>query len=381
MLNWRFIAVVAMVATDMVAATQAQSSRKPQSPVSLKDAYRNAFLIGVAINSPQIKGQDMGGDAIVERQFNSITPENVLKWEVVHPEPDVYNFDLSDQNVSFGEKRHMFVVGHCLVWHSQTPAWVFRDDKGDSLDRDALLKRMHDHIQTVVGRYKGRIQAWDVVNEALNENGTMRQSPWQKIIGDDYVEKAFQYAHEADPQAKLVYNDYNLENDQKRKGALVLITKLKAEGVPVDAVGLQGHDSMDWPSLEDEDTTIGAFASLGVKVIISELDIDLLPPATEHATADVSVHVEQDPKLNPYPKGLPESVQKELGKRYSDLFKVFLKHRGAVIRVTFWGLSDGDSWRNDWPVLGRTSYPLLFDRSDQPKLAFHAVLEAAGGKN
>jgi len=220
-----------------------------------------------------------------------------------------------------------------------------------------------------------------VVNEALDEDGAMRQSPWMKIIGEDYVAKAFQYAHEADPQAELIYNDYNLENEPKRKGALALIAKLKAQGLTVTSVGLQGHDSLIWPSLEDQDATISAFAKLGVKVVISELDMDVLPRATQQQTADVSLHLEQDPKLNPYAKGLPKSVQEELTKRYADLFKVYLKHRDVVSRVTFWGVSDGDSWRNDWPIQGRTSYPLLFDRSDQPKPAFQAIIQAADPKN
>ncbi|MGC1421764.1 MAG: endo-1,4-beta-xylanase [Terracidiphilus sp.] len=359
------------------AALIATLAATAQTPASLKEAYKDAFVVGAAINNAQITGQDSREDAIISEQFDSISPENVLKWERVHPEPGTYAFDLPDQYVAFGEKHHMFIVGHCLVWHSQVPAWVFRDDKGNLVDRETLLKRMHDHIQTVVGRYKGRIQSWDVVNEALNEDGTLRQSPWLKIIGEDYIEKAFQYAHEADPQAQLTYNDYSLENEAKRKGAVALIAKLKAEGVPVTSVGLQGHLGLEWPSVETEDATISDFAKLGVKVVISELDIDVLPPATKKQTADVSLKVEQDAKLNPYASGLPQSVQQELAKRYADLFGVFLKHRDVVTRVTLWGVTDADSWRNDWPVKGRTSYPLLFDRSGQPKLAFQAVIRVA----
>jgi endo-1,4-beta-xylanase len=279
--------------------------------------------------------------------------------------------------MAFGEKRHMFIVGHNLVWHSQVPDWVFRDDKGNLVDREALLKRMHDHIQTVAGRYKGRIQSWDVVNEALNDDGTLRQSLWLKIIGEDYIAKAFQYAHEADPRAQLTYNDYSLENAAKRKGALELIAKLKAQGVPVTSVGIQGHDSLIWPSVEVEDATISAFAKLGVKVVISELDIDVLPPVPDQESADVSMKIQQDPKLNPYAKGLPQSVQQKLTKRYADLFGVYLKHRDVVTRVTLWGVTDADSWRNDWPVEGRTSYPLLFDRSGHPKPGFQAVMQVA----
>ena len=349
-----------------------------QAPATLKSAYQGDFVIGAAINVAQITGEDARGDAIIQAQFNSISPENCLKWESVHPQPDKYDFTIPDQYVAFGEKNHMFIVGHNLVWHNQVPAWVFRDDKGNLLDRDALLARMHDHIRTVVGRYKGRIQSWDVVNEALNEDGTMRPSLWEKIIGDDYIAKAFQYAHEADPQAQLTYNDYNLENEAKRKGAIALITKLKAEGVPITSVGLQGHDSLTWPTVDQMDAAISDFARLGVKVAISELDIDVLPPATRQQTADVTVSIQQNAALNPYVNGLPDSVQQQLAKRYGELFGVFVKHRDVVTRVTFWGVTDGDSWRNDWPVRGRTSYPLLFDRAGQPKPAFESVIRAAG---
>ena len=361
----------------MLTVLMAGLAATAQAPTSLKEAYKGDFLIGAAINTAQFTGQDSRGDAIIEAQFNTISPENALKWENIHPQLGTYAFDIPDQYVAFGEKHHMFIVGHNLVWHNQVPAWVFRNDKGEFVDRETLLKRLHDHIQTVVGRYKGRIQSWDVVNEALNEDGTLRQSLWLKIIGEDYIAKAFQYAHEADPQAQLTYNDYSLENEAKRNGALALIAKLKDQGVPITSVGLQGHNSLTWPSVEDEDTTISAFAKLGVKVVISELDIDVLPRATQQQSAEVSLNVQQDPKLNPYVSGLPQSVQQELAKRYAALFGVYLKHRDVITRVTFWGVTDGDSWRNDWAVKGRTSYPLLFDRNGQPKPAFETVIRAA----
>jgi endo-1,4-beta-xylanase len=364
-----FIAVAVLFIASIAAGAQ--------TPATLKDAYRGDFVIGAAINTAQITGQDSRGDAILETQFNSISPENALKWENVHPRPDTYTFDIPDQYVAFGEKHHMFIVGHCLVWHNQVPAWVFRNDKGELVDRETLLKRMHDHISTVVGRYKGRIQSWDVVNEALNEDGTLRQSLWLKIIGEDFIAKAFEYAHEADPRAQLNYNDYNLENEAKRKGALELIARLKAQGVPITAIGLQGHITLTSPTIDDEDASLSAFAKLGVKVAITELDIDVLPRNPEMFGAEVSLKLQQDPKLNPYVNGLPPSAQQELAKRYADLFGVFLKHRDAVNRVTFWGVTDGDSWLNGWPIRGRTSYPLLFDRSGQPKPAFYAVIRAA----
>jgi len=330
------------------------------------------------MNNRQITGEDAQDDAIIIQQFNSISPENVMKWEVIHPQPDTYNFTLADKYVEFGLKHHMFIVGHNLCWHSQTPAWVFKDEKGNQLTRDALLERLHNHIQTVVGRYKGKIDSWDVVNEALNEDGTLRDSNWRKIIGDDYIVKAFQFAHEADPAAQLNYNDYNLETPAKRKGAIALVKQLHEAGVPIAVVGDQAHLHLDGATAADEEATITDLAATGVKVAITELDIDVLPSAWGH-TADVSVKVDQTakPNLNPYPNGLPDDVQQALTKRYADLFAVYWKHRDVVSRVTFWGVTDKQSWLNGWPVRGRTSYPLLFDRNGQPKPAFQAVLSTA----
>ncbi len=346
-----------------------------QTRSSLKDAFKDDFLIGAALNRRQIFEEDPRALAIIKAQFNTITPENVLKWGLVHPAPDRYDFAAPDRYVAFGEKYHMFIVGHTLLWHQQTPAWVFQDQKGNPTDRDTLLKRLREHIMTVVGRYKGRIKGWDVVNEALNDDGTLRQSPWMKIIGEDYLMKAFQFAHEADPNVQVYYNDYSLENEPKRKGAIELIEKLKAAGVPIYAVGLQGHNKMDWPTIQQEDATIKAFANLGIKVNISELDVDLLPRASQNRGADISLHVELQAQLNPYANGLPDSMQQALAKRYADLFGVFVKHRDVIERVTFWGVTDGDSWLNNWPVRGRTSYPLLFDRAGQLKPAFDAVIK------
>ena len=348
---------------------------------TLKDAFKNSFLVGVAVNRAQISGEDSRAIKLIESQFNSVTPENVLKWALIHPQPNVYDFAAADSYVDFGEKHHMVVIGHTLVWHKQTPNWVFEDDKGNPVTRDLLLQRMRDHIHTVVGRYKGRIHGWDVVNEALNEDGTMRQSPWMKIIGADYVERAFQFAHDADPVAELYYNDYSLESEAKRKGAVALLKKLMAAGIPVTAVGLQGHDTLDWPTPQQQDDTIAAFEKqLGVKVNITEVDITVLPLVAREATAELNVNAENTPALNPYTSGLPDSIERELAKRYADLFAIFLKHEKGIQRVTFWGVTDADSWRNNWPVRGRTDYPLLFDRNGASKPAFEAVIRTAQAK-
>jgi endo-1,4-beta-xylanase len=329
------------------------------------------------LNTAQFEDRDPIADPIIESQFDTISPENDLKWQLIHPALDQYNFDAADRYVAFGEKHKMFIIGHCLVWHSQVPQWVFQDADGKPLTRDALLERMHDHIRTVVGRYKGRINGWDVVNEALNEDGTMRQSQWYKIIGEDYIEKAFQYAHEADPNAQLYYNDYSLENEAKRKGAVELMRKLKADGVPITGIGLQGHLHLDDADAKAEAETIEAFAALGLQVNISEMDIDILPRTTRSNSAYVSMTAAGTAESNPYVNGLPDEMQQKLAKRYAELFKVYVDHHASMGRVTLWGVTDGGSWLNNFPTRGRTNYPLLFDRQGKPKPAFTAVLEAA----
>jgi endo-1,4-beta-xylanase len=367
--------LLAVVAAGVLINISSPAGRANQP--ALKDIFKHDFLIGAALNPNQFTERDARGLPIIISQFNSITPENVLKWEVVHPQPGTFNFENSDAYVAFGEKYHMFIIGHTLIWHSQTPRWVFEDDKHNPVDRDTLLARMREHISTVVGRYKGRIKGWDVVNEALNDDGTLRQSPWLKIIGEDYLVKAFQFAREADPRAQLYYNDYSLENEPKRKGAIELIRKLKAAGIPIYAVGLQGHDKLDWPTAEQEDRTIADFAGLGIKVNITELDIDVLPRANRSQGADVAMTAQARQDLNPFANGLPDTVQQNLARQYAELFRVFLKHHEVIDRVTFWGVTDGDSWLNNWPVRGRTSYPLLFDRAGRTKSAFDAVVQTA----
>ncbi len=347
------------------------------SPAGLKDFYKDAFMIGTALNTRQIFGEDIMGVELTETHFNAITPENITKWSLIHPEPGEYNFEPADRFVEFGEKNGMHMVGHTLVWHSQVPDWVFKDKEGSFLDREALLERMRDHIHTVVGRYKGRIHAWDVVNEALNDDGTMRETHWYNIIGKDYLIKAFEFAHEADPDAELLYNDYSLENPAKRKGAVRLIKYLQENGAPVTGIGTQGHWHIPHPSLEEIDKTIAEFAALGIDVMVTELDIDVLPAAWNYSGADISMVAGMEDGLDPYTDGLPDDVQQELTERYREIFELFLKHRDVITRVSFWGVTDGDNWKNNFPVRGRTNHPLLFDRDWQPKPAFYSVVEIA----
>jgi len=350
------------------------TGKLPAQEPALKDVFAGHFLVGCAFDSAQLFESNRFALPIVVKHFNSITPENSLKWENVHPSFDEYNFATADSLVLFGEKHNMFIIGHTLVWHNQTPGWVFRNQNGQFLTRDELLERMRGHIETVVGRYKGKIHGWDVVNEALEEDGTLRQSEWLKIIGEDYIEKAFEYAHQADPDAELYYNDFSLENEPKRNGAAELIRKLQAGGVKIDGVGLQGHYKIDWPTAEQLDSTIKVFGKFNLKVMITELDIDVLPYATIDFSADINLNVAQREELNPYKDGLPDSADNLLAARYSEMFDV-LVNNSAVVRVTFWGVTDKDSWLNDWPVIGRSNYPLLFDRNGNPKRAYKAVVE------
>lgn len=373
--KWIAGAVVVIVVA-MACAMPRPSATAPDVP-RLRDVFKDDFLVGAAVAPAQFTERDSLGAAIVKAQFNAISPENALKWEVVHPRPGVYDFSGSDAYVDFGKRNGMFVLGHTLVWHSQTPRWVFEDDQGQPLTRTALLARMRDHIGTLVGRYRGRVDGWDVVNEALAEDGTLRQSPWLRIIGEDYIATAFRIAHEADPAAELYYNDYSLERPAKRAGAAALIARLLAQGIPVKAIGMQGHQKLRCPTFAAEDSTIAAFRALGVHVNISELDVDILPSATPNCWDDSAHYSRSRDGVDPYRAELPDSAQRMLADRYAGMFAVYLKHRDVIDRVTFWGVSDRESWLNDWPIRGRTNYPLLFDRQGRPKPAFNAVLDTA----
>ncbi|AHG92048.1 glycoside hydrolase family 10 [Gemmatirosa kalamazoonensis] len=363
----------------MAAACGHPSASPSPAAASLKNAFRNDFRIGTAIAPRVFDETDSVDVRLVKTHFNAITPENVLKWEVVHPRPNEYDFSQSDRYVAFGERNGMFIVGHTLVWHSQTPRWVFQDSAGQPLTRDALLARMKDHIEHVMGRYKGRIKGWDVVNEALNEDGTMRQSPWYRIIGDDFVVKAFEYAHAVDPAAELYYNDYNLATPAKRDGAIALAKRIRAAGIPVAAINSQDHHKLDpnVPSVALVDSMFQAIGAAGFHANVTELDVDVLPRPMGGNTADVSARAQMAAASNPYTASLPDSVQQQLARRYAALFAVYEKHRDIIDRVTFWGVTDATSWLNGFPVRGRTNWPLLFDRQGRPKPAFDAVLAAA----
>jgi endo-1,4-beta-xylanase len=331
----------------------------------LKDVFSRDFLIGAALNDAVVSGKDPNAAAIVQTHFSSITAENTMKWASIHPEPNRYDFAAADRFVAFGQKNKMFIVGHTLVWHHQTPTWVFKDANGSDIDREVLLERMKDHIFTVVGRYKGKVKGWDVVNEALTEDGQLRKTRWLGIIGEDFIAKAFEYAHQADPNAELYYNDFSLDTDKEKcDGAVALVKNLKSKGLRIDGVGIQMHSGLDYPDKESLEYGITALAATGVKVMITELDIRTR--TWGYRGADISRINRQSTTDS---GAADDETQQKLAQKYAELFSVFLKHKNDIYRVTFWGVYDATSW------IGGS--PLLFDRNYQPKPAFFAVVKTA----
>ncbi|MCF8226422.1 MAG: endo-1,4-beta-xylanase [Bacteroidales bacterium] len=361
--------IVAMVAS---ACTTQKSADE-----GLKDALEDKFYIGAALNGPQILGDDTASLKILHKHFNSIVAENVMKSGPIHPREDEYRFDLPDKFVEFGNENDMYIVGHCLIWHSQAPRWFFTDDEGNDVSKEVLIERMKTHISTVVGRYKGKVDAWDVVNEAFEDDGSWRSTRFYEIIGEEYMELAFKFAHEADPDAEFLYNDYSMFHQGRREAVVKLVNDLKEKGIQIDGVGMQAHYGMDYPSIEDFEKSIVAFAETGVDVHITELDIDALPRATRRMGAEISDRAEYQRSLNPYPDGLPDSLDIALNERYMDFFDLFLKHHDKIKRVTLWGITDHQSWKNNWPVRGRTNYPLLFDRNYEAKPVVKKIIETA----
>ena len=329
------------------------------------------MLIGAALMSHHL--DDPRRAKLIADHFSSLTPENEMKPDALQREKGQFTFEQADRIVSFAQAHNMQVVGHALVWHHQSPRWMFEDEQGNPLPREAALENMRNHIHTVMRHFKGKVAAWDVVNEAVGDSEPyLRDTPALRAIGDDYLIKAFEFAREADPDAELYYNDYNLEQAYKRQKGLRLIRELKDAGVKIDGVGIQGHWLLEGSSLEEIEAGIKAYADLGIKVMITELDVDPLPRG-RGGGADISA-VERE-GLDPYKDGLPDEMQQQLATRYRQLFDIFLNHP-QVTRVTFWGVDDGSSWLNHWPVPGRTNHPLLWDRELQPKPALHAVIEA-----
>jgi endo-1,4-beta-xylanase len=329
----------------------------------LKDYYKKYFPIGVAVAPDNLKSDEA---EFILQQFNSLTPENAMKMGPIHPEENRYFWNDADSIVAFAQRNGLKVRGHNLCWHNQTPRWFFRDSTGKNVSKEVLLQRLKDHITTIVNHYKGKIYAWDVVNEAIADDSVhyLRNSIWYQICGEDFIAKAFEYAHSADPRAILFYNDYNEISPVKREKIYKLVKTLKDAGIPIGGVGLQGHWAINEPSREQLDSTINKFADLGIKIQITELDISVYPKehnARERKPADADTAFTQE-------------KEKKQMEEYKMCFEVFRKYRNVISGVTFWNVSDRHSWLDNFPVRGRKDYPLLFNKELRPKKAFWEVV-------
>ena len=366
--------VIFGLASMAVVASAAFSSctEKAVPEPTLKEMFQDKFLMGVAINENQASGLDSLGAATAAKHFNAIVPENVMKSAEIHPEEGRYNWEAADQFVKFGEDNNMFIVGHCLIWHSQLAPWFCVNDKGELVDSATLKQRMRDHIHTVVGRYKGRVKGWDVVNEAIENDGSWRNSDFYKILGAEFIPLAFQYAHEADPDAQLYYNDYSMDAEGKRNTVVSLIRDLKKRGLRIDAVGMQSHVGLHEPTIDEYEKSLLAFVAEGVHVMATEFDVSILPFV--HASANISDTAKYDERLNPYRNGVPEEVQFEWNKRVRDFFNLYDKYSDVFDRLTVWGLTDASSWKNNFPIVGRTDYPVFIDRAGKIKPVVYDII-------
>ncbi|HWZ36351.1 MAG TPA: endo-1,4-beta-xylanase [Mucilaginibacter sp.] len=334
------------------------SSAQSPAKKGLKDYYKDYFPIGVAVGPRSLT--DSATRQLILTQFNSLTPENAMKMKPIHPQENTYNWKDADAIVDFAQAHHMRVRGHNLCWHQETPDWIIHDKDGNLVTKEVLLSRLKDHIYTVVNRYKGKIYAWDVVNEAIADGGDkdFRNTVWYQICGEDFIFKAFQYAHEADPKAILFYNEYGTESPVKRERVYQLLKRMIDAGVPVNAIGLQAHWSISNPTEDALITSIKKFSSLGLKVQITEMDIS------------VYTNNDKDPKDANF---TPEREQKQAD-LYAMAFKVFRDYKQYITGVTFWNVSDRNSWLDNFPIRGRKNYPLLFDQNLQPKKAYQGVV-------
>jgi endo-1,4-beta-xylanase len=342
-------------------------------PSSLKAKYRDQFPIGVALGGNLPGDYSPGELKLIDDHFRVVTPENCMKMQHVQPAEGRFDFGQADALVAFAEARKLQIVGHTLVWakDERTPAWVFLD--GDRpADKEMVLRRLRAHIQTVAGRYRGKLASWDVVNEVIGDGDAfLRPSGWEKTSGLDFVVKAFEWAHEVVPDAVLIYNDYDVEKPQRREKLLRLLRELKARNVPIHAVGLQGHWEVDRVPFRDIEETLEAIRGLGLKAAISELDLGVVPRGVWWAEG--GKNRAEVAKTDPLAGGCPPELLKRQADQYAELFRLFRKHSGTIARVTFWDLHDGRSWLNDFPWK-HAEHPLLFDREGRPKPAFHAVM-------
>ena len=359
------------------------AEQKHTSDIALKDAYADSFKIGCAVDPFTINGRSLEAEALLLKHFNAITPDNCMKPERIHPRPDVWNFKHADEFVEFGEKNNLWMLGHTLVWHNQTPEFFWRKDNGQPKTKAELIETMRSYIETLAGRYNGRINAWDVVNEIIGEQGEYRDKGWVKAFGGDgyeVVRNAFIFADRYAPDCELYYNDFNVWRPSHVDGIVTMVKRLQSEGIRIDGVGIQAHWGLNYPKTEYIEHAIDTLSSLGIKVMITEIDVDVLPITREGQVIGQSLTEPQfqleefEAYLDPYKDGMPEDVARRLDDRYEELFRIFYKHRSQIDRVTFWGLSDDRSWKNGYPIPNRTNYTLLFNRDLTAKPALDAIV-------
>ena len=334
----------------------------------LRETVGKYFLIGTAMNTVQVRIDDPQLNSIVDKHFNAVVAENCMKAEELQPNEGLFDYRQADKLVEYAQKHNMTLTGHCLLWHSQAPRWFFKDELGNPCSREVLIGRIKDHIKAVMTYFKGKVLGWDVVNEAIMDDGSYRKSEFFKIIGPEFIEIAFRAAMEADPDAELYLNDFSMSNKGKREKYCEIIRDFKKKGIRIDAIGMQSHNGMDYPKLSEYEKSIDAFAAEGVKVMMTELDLNVLPNPKDFGGADIAQNFKYQEKYNPYKDGnIPADSLKKIDERWMDLWKIYYKHRDQISRVTLWGIEDGQSWLNNFPVRGRVNYPLLFDRKKEEK--------------
>ena len=382
-MKYNYLILLSLFFTAQSCSQKTISATNIDGAKTLKDVYKDAFKIGTAVNPSVTSGRDIASQDIVKTHFNSITVENAMKAEILNPKPGIYNFNPADEFVEFGQKNNMFIIAHTLVWHNQCPDWFFFNEDGTPKSKDDVKQRLHDYIKEIASRYDGKVHAWDVVNEVIGEDGKYRPTKWVNGIGDgdELVKLSFKYAAQYTPRSELYYNDFNAWRPEKVKGIVRMVKMLQSEGIKIDGVGIQGHWGLNFPENKYIEDAIDAYAALGVKVMITELDVDVLPLTKEGQIIGTGLlHPQfQLPEfkkfLDPYRDGLPSAVEQQLASRYHELFQIFLSKKDKIDRVTVWGVHDGMSWKNDYPLDKRINYPLLWTRDKKEKLALKKLLE------
>ncbi|MEL0653929.1 endo-1,4-beta-xylanase [Pseudoalteromonas issachenkonii] len=350
---------------------------------ALKNTFADSFKMGVAVNQDIVTGKNAAAQSIIAKQFNTVTLENAMKAEVIYPQKGKVDFSGADAFIDFAKQNNMFTVAHTLVWHNQTPDWFFTNSKNEPNTPAEQLEQMRKHIELVAGRYKNKVDAWDVVNEVIADDGSYRPTVWVNRVGDGdtMVKAAFKYAQQYSPNTELYYNDFNAWRPEKRDGIIRMIKMLQKEGIRIDGIGIQAHWGLNFPKMQYIEQAIDAYAALGIKVMITELDIDVLPLTKEGQITGTDMMKPQfqleefETYLDPYKNGLPSDVEAQLNARYKSLFELFYAKRDKTDRVTFWGLHDGMSWKNDYPIPNRTNYPLLWDRNLNPKPVIKTIAD------